>query len=536
MPYLHGVKMHIWVGTCLLAGLATGCNPLDTGWESEWLAPVARTELNLDQLTGDTLLSPGPDGLLWVDFQTEILDFGVDTLADLGDYSSSETAVWPLGDFQVTPGSTLPLNDIVLKFDAEPAELTYALVKSGTLRVELVAALPEKVEALYQIPMARKNGLPLIIKETIPAVPPGGDSVRIVRTLNLADWEMDLRTLNLNKWNELAIQVQVTLPLDANPLPLTQGQFLMRIQTDMLDLKPRFAQGYFGQQTLQIQNPVALDALNKIKVEQLLWDQAEIDLSLQNYLGADLRVRPLGIDGKKTSSGQEISLQHPVFGTTVNVSRAQGGLTVSQPQPTQKTWQFNPQNSNILDFLQFFPDQITPRMVLDVNPLGNISGHRDFLYPAFPPKLKIQVKAPLAFSVGSMVFTDTLDANFEGNTATQSILGGNLKLVADNGFPFALEVTSWLLDAQGLVVDSLVSGQEIAAAPLAVGSNFSQQTTRTILNYPVSPALGARLAQVRHIRVKAWLRTMPAGQTISVLPQNTCALQWIAQLTVNPNP
>lgn len=168
MPYLHGVKMHIWVGTCLLAGLATGCNPLDTGWESEWLAPVARTELNLDQLTGDTLLSPGPDGLLWVDFQTEILDFGVDTLADLGDYSSSETAVWPLGDFQVTPGSTLPLNDIVLKFDAEPAELTYALVKSGTLRVELVAALPEKVEALIKFQWPEKMDYRSSLKKPFP--------------------------------------------------------------------------------------------------------------------------------------------------------------------------------------------------------------------------------------------------------------------------------------------------------------------------------------------------------------------------------
>jgi hypothetical protein len=354
--------------------------------------------------------------------------------------------------------------------------------------------------------------------------------------LSLADWEMDLRTLNLNSWNELAIQVQVTLPAESAPLPLTQGQFLMRIKTDMLDLKPRFAQGYFGQQSLQVQNPVALDALSYIKVEQLLWDHAVIDLSIQNNLGADLRVRPLGIQGEKTQTGQQIQLQHPVFGTTVNMSRAQGGLTATQPQPTQKTWQFNPQNSNILDFLQFFPDQITPRMVLDINPLGNISGHRDFLYPAFPPKLKIQVQAPLAFSVGSLAFTDTIEANFGENTATKSMLGGNLKLVADNGFPFALELTSWLLDAQGLIVDSLVSGQEIAAAPLVVGHTFSQQKSRTVLTYPVAPEMGARLSQVRHIRVQARLRTVPAGQTVSILPQNTCALQWIAQLTVNPNP
>ena len=528
--------MRFLVGVGLLAGLVTGCNPLDTGWESEWLAPVARTELNLSQLTGDTILSTDPNGLLWVDFQTEILDFGVDTLADLGDYFSTESAVWPLGNFEVAPGTTLPLNDIVLKFDAEPAELTYAQVASGTLRVELVAALPRRVEAVYQIPMARKNGLPLIIKETIPAVPPGGDSIRIVRTLNLADWEMDLRTLNLNKWNELAIQVQVTLPADETPLPLTQGQFLLRIQTQMFDLKPRFAQGYFGQQTIQVQTPIALEALDKMQVNQLLWDQAEIDLTLQNNLGADLRVRPIGIRGEKSSTGQQIELQHPVFGTTVNMSRAQGGITVSAPQPSQKTWQFNPQNSNILDFLQFFPNQITPRMVLDVNPLGNISGHRDFLYPTFPPKLKVQVKAPLAFSVSSLTFTDTLEANFENTTQANSILGGHLKLVADNGFPFSLEVTSWLLDAQGTVVDSLVSGQEIAAAPLTAGSNFSQQTTRTILTYPVSPSLGARLSEVRQIRVKAKLRTMPTGQMVSVLAQNTCALQWIAQLTVNPNP
>lgn len=518
-----------------LAGICLACNPGGTSWETDMLAPIARTTLDIDQLTGDTLIKAGPDGRLWISFDSEILDLGVDTLADLGDFYSYEEAKWPLGDFQVDPGIELPLNDITLTFGADPAQLTYARVKDGELRVELRSAIPRNIQVTYEIPLATKNGYPLLFQEIIPAFQPGGDTVKIVKVFPLGQWDLDLRTINQNFWNRLSVKLKIKLPEGQEPFTITLNQFLLSVQTEIKGLKPQYARGYFGQQTIYADQQVKIHELQKISAEEFDMESAEIRLRLVNSLGADIRVLPISLTGKRSTTGETVAMQHAMFGVPVNLTRAQEGPNMEYPLSESREWIFNAQNSNILDFITLLPDAIIPKMDVSVNPMGNISGHRDFLFPAYPPQLHINVNIPLKFSASSVVFADTVEADMGGSDWSKHIVGGYLRLIADNGYPFEMQVTTLLLDQWEQVIDSLYSDQKIQPAPLEA-DGMAHNKVRTVIMYPVTANLAEKLPRTRKMFIRASMSTKPTGQMIQLRAGNVCDIQFVADLTLNPNP
>jgi len=528
------IQRYFWL--CLSVFLWQGCQIGNTTWESDWLAPLAVSTLDLQKLTGDTLISADAQDRLWFTYSQNILNLDVDTLTDLEDILSQETAFWPFGNFTVDPGNTIPLNPIVIRFGAEPVELTQAILREGKLRVVLSSVLTESTRVRYRIPLATKNSMPILLTETIPAFVPGGDTVRIIREIDLSGYRLDLRTQSLNRSNRLEILLELELPATSGPLSLQQNQFLLSVNTELVDLSPRYARGYLGQQFIEVGGaPIRIDFLEKVSAEVFNLSEVEMDLELVQTLGAEVRIRPKYLTGKNMFSGQSISLQHEVFGSTVNLDRAQENAALTAPIPILRTWNFTPTNSTIVPFLENLPGQLDLGIGLEINPFGNISGHKDFIFPGSLPELNLRLRLPLRFSAKNLTFIDTVEANLSEDTWPRHIIGGQLMLHAENRFPWNMTATIYLLDEWNQILDSLHSTQPIAAAALNAQQRV-EQATKSTLPYPLPDDFDVVMRKTHRFLVKAQLTSLPQGQLLSIYSDYSCKLRIVADVTVNPNP
>lgn len=75
-----------------------------TSWDTDILAPIAHTNLNLATIFPDTLITTNPDGSLRLAFETELFNFTVDSLIKIPDTSLFYNYPFPAPLYPITPG------------------------------------------------------------------------------------------------------------------------------------------------------------------------------------------------------------------------------------------------------------------------------------------------------------------------------------------------------------------------------------------------------------------------------------------------
>lgn len=77
--YLYSVKkLFLFLG--ILVGLLA-CNPSETDWDVEALAPIMHSRMTLQNLVGDSSVAVDPNGQLVLEIQGNALPINLDTLS-----------------------------------------------------------------------------------------------------------------------------------------------------------------------------------------------------------------------------------------------------------------------------------------------------------------------------------------------------------------------------------------------------------------------------------------------------------------------
>jgi len=522
---------YFWLGILMLA-----CSPENTNWESEWLAPIAKTTLNLQHLSNDNSISADSNDHLFLSLSRDLFTLNLDTLSGLEDIVSFENAVWPLGNFTIQPGNTIPLNPILIFFNVAPLALSDVTLDQGSLKIDLASVIEQPVNVKYTIPLATKNSVPIILKETIPAFSPGGDTIKISKTINLADYKLDLRTTGLNRVNRLEIFIEIELPPTSAPLALASGQQLMSVKSGMTNLDPKWVQGFLGTQSFSIANQsISLDFFKGIRADLFQIENVNMGLTMYQTLGAEMRMRPQALLGKNTRTGNQINLLHSIFGSTENIDRASLNLDKNAPIPIVKSWNFNPNNSNIIAFLENLPDEIFMNLGLELNPLGNVSGNKDFLFPKVLPRLVLDIHLPLSFSAKNLMFNDTVEANFTKEAGIKHLKGGQLNLHAKNKFPWEFAIDLILLDEDLNPLDTITSSSSVLAAPVDVNQRVTYPIN-SVAPYIIHSSTVESLKKTHFILIAAKLNTIPSSQILKIYGDYSCDIKIIADLIIEANP
>lgn len=507
------------------AGLITGCREDDsTSWDTRLLSPLAEAELSVEDIIPDSLIISAIGEPILIRYENTLSLIPYDSVLQIPDTSIIQNFIFPV-PFNLPAGfEVLNLNELV-RFNYGGIELTEARVASGSLDYRVISTLSDTVFYTYRVPKAQFSAVPLNLQNI--AVPPGSVANPSIqeKSINLAGYRLDLRGNSLNESNQLQLELDAQLNPNGNGCPVLGGQEIVRFTSTFKNIVPAYARGYFGQQDYI--SGLQREGLGFMKnlSGNLNLDDITLDLELVNGIGADFAFNINELKGRKSTTGAEVTLNHAIIGNEQRIARAaevpQGGLPYT---PTRKSYSLTTSNSNLKAFIEALPDELYYAIDAKVNPLGNISSGNDFIYNSSNANIKLKLEMPLRFSANALVFRDTIA--FDGvEDATESpVQEASLRLFAENGFPYELSTTLWLLDVNKVKMDSLFGGQTIAAAPVDADLKVTQPR-KSVLSTTLSPAKLEKLEKTRYIILESRLNTVPENTLLPVYTHYKLKLQ-----------
>ncbi len=474
-----------------------------TSWDTNLLAPIAHTSLNLATVFPDTLVATNPDGTLKLAFETELFNFTVDSLIKIPDTSLFYNYPFPAAYFPITPGlqffptstssTTFPLpNGILLK---------KATIKSGFLKIELKNSIRQPAQFIISIPSAKYNGVAFADSIIVPGKTPA-DTGRITKFINLSNYDLTLTGSPPIGSNTLIQSVFYRISPTAAPTDTIYYGEGVSATTSFIDIVPQYAEGYFGNSTLTVGPDTALfNTFNSISSGTLDIQNASFNLKLINGFGVDLRAIMSNVNSISTPNSSNVSLNaNSVINNPININRSIKTFIPSNPVTSSiKNVPLNQNNSNITSFIGNLPNQLSYALNAQVNPLGNISGSTDFAYYGTSLKAILSGEIPLNAAVNNITFKDTVDINFGDLSYTENVNYGYLNLIAKNGYPLSMNVQAYLLDANNVLIDSLFLTPNTIDAGYTDANNIVISPKTSTLKAPVNQDKIAKLKSARKV-------------------------------------
>lgn len=426
----------------------------------DYIAPGA-TATSTSSLAGKTIesnllaelygmSSPGSDGQSVLIDTSNALIITL-TIKDLSPFSA--TTIWPAQNI---------INDTseVVLGGTEDMELTFGTIRSGNIVTNIYSTITDSIQFEYEIPESDLNGQPFRFIEALPAAPPGG----IASVNNIYDFsgiDLNLTGRNHDKFNTLyhiilgridSTGLIATLSLDDS----------VTVELLMQDLIIDYARGDFGTDSLEIGPEITyLNGLENIVSGSISLDKARATLEIYNPIGAGAQFNLNQITGYNTRTNEQVSLDLSSSGQSITVFPASESNGVISPETGSLS--LNETNSNVDAFLSNLPDRIEFSGSVYMNPNGH---HIGFMYYDHPLRAYLDLEVPVHLGTNEITLVDTSKFSIGEAPEWNNVLGGQIKLLVDNGMPFEAQITLDLLAADGSILESIFVENTVQAPAL----------------------------------------------------------------------
>jgi len=459
----------------LLILLFSSCNkernPLS--WNIDLIAPVVYGDLTIRDLLKDTMLSINSDHSIQLKFSSNVYRLDFDSIVKIPDttFKTNYTIPFSAG-ITFSPGQTFisQPEDNVLGVDG--AELVEFKVGRGAVNYSLRSNIEAEIIYEYKIANAFNEAGESFSKTVV--VPAANSSNSTVSgTFSLVGYTIPLTGVNQNWYNTLSTSIDVTLSSSHPNDLLLSNQDSIFIENTLSNIQLAYARGYFGHQVLPtVTETSKITQMNSIIGGGIDLEQVSVDFKVINGIGVDAAFEIQNLTS--VSSSSVIPLVHPIIGSENHINRAfKVGETVS---PTVFSNQFTSSNSNIENWIENLPDSVLYGINLELNPLGNVSGHNDFVYANSPFEVNMDIDMPLSFLANDLKLVDTITI---GTEKLEQLIKGKLKIQIENGFP---------LEAQ-LSVRNSRNNRELFSSTIITSAtidNNEQVTASQISNHEVT--------------------------------------------------
>lgn len=499
------------------------CKRDDPSWDLDLTAPVAYGSLSLDNLIADSLTSSGADGSVRITYHTKIEGLNADSLFNIPDTTVINSYNLPV-QANLSSGTYL-VNNVPTQttYALAPAQLVYGILERGDMIVHMQNDLQKRVIVTYEISSATLNGNPAIITYVMPAAPSATVASVADLVVNLDNYEINFTGLQGDRVNTLVTRFTAQIdPTDVGTVAVVPADSVVAKIT-FSDVRPSYIRGYFGSEISQIGPEESyVGFFSRVQSGQLGLDSIYMTFTIENYAGLDARLTVNNLWSRRSLSNQTVMLNHSLIGSPVNINRAMYSFAYPPSIPQIYSWQFNNSNSNIVDMVEIMPDYFGYDFSLYTNPLGNVSGNNDFLYPRFGINAYLDLDIPVNFYADQLVLADTIETTF-GIENVENVQTANLTLYADNGFPFDAGVQVYLLDGNAAIIDSIIAQPAlIYSAPLtsSAGYFFSSGFTPTVLQIPMNEVQTQRFLNSSRVVVKARFNTNTNPMYVKIFSTN----------------
>lgn len=500
----------------------------NSNWDTDIIFPLVNSQLTLKNFLGDSIFKGDNTHQLILSATRTITAIKLDSLLKLPDTTvvSSFTSPIPFPT-QLNPGQSLPF------FPPQPltfntgngVAIKTILVRSGQLMAKFSNSLTETLDLTYVISSAIKNGQPLTIFERIP---PGVNS--LIKTYDLSGYNINLTGQNGFTYNTLVQNYTITLdPAATTSISVNYGNGANAILS-YTNVIPDYADGYFGQQTINLNLDTArLNLLSNFQASNFMLNNASLNFRIMNGFGVDLSGNLSNVQSISSTSIVPLVTNQL---NTINVNRAtRAGNTVFQ---SVKLISINNGNSNINPFLSNLPSKLTYQGSININPLGNVSSFNDFAFYNQSLNVLADLNIPMNFNANYFKLQSISSASFNKVNQLNNVKSGVLNLNATNGYPFDAILQVYLLDKNKNVIDSLFEpGYNKIAAGQINSSNIVTQPVNSVLKVPISKQKVENLQKTAFIKLVSVFNMPPNPPSIVLYDTYDISIGIVAELIYN---
>lgn len=478
----------------------------DPTWDIDVLAPLIHSTMGFGQIVNDTLLESAPDGALTLVYDIELFGIALDTVLDLPDTTITERFGLPIpGPVEFPAGVQFFTLSESNQYELGGLELVQLDIKEGELEYQITNMIAEQTVNDFSITNAWLNGSALFVSENAPAGSPSDPSM-VNGSLDLANYTLDLRGPDLNQVNIISTELSSSIDPNGQDTEVTNMDSVL-IQIGLVDIVPQYAKGYFGQESITIDETVELDIFEDLVEGLIDIDQISVNMRVRNGVGADAQAVIQEIKGINTHNGSEVGLSHNIIGNAININRAID--LGSDVQESVYNTNMNNGNSNIDLFFENLPDRIALNADILINPLGNVSNGNDFLYHFSKMKVDLEMELPLCVIATNLRLSSEHEVDLSNGLQT-GLNEGIFRLYAENHFPFSAEMELYILDEDGQPVEQLIPNGLVASA-IIDADNIVTAPVNTVLEIPLSTAQVDALLATSMLRIDAVFNTADQG-------------------------
>lgn len=466
-------------------------------WDSEWLFPIAETEINMEQLTeiADGYLVSDSSGQMNLVFDETVFDFSIDTIVSFPDTTIQEIFFIPIGNFTLYPGQQIPFTNDTIEtfFDLGETQINLITLKEGKIDIELQNTIDEAVIINFFILDSDSAGNRFDVTEKVNA------NSTLKKSYDVSNYSFDLRGVKHTSFNTISASFNAIIDPLGNPVIFNFDN--VSVKFTLKEVAPYFARGYFGNifQEIPFQTEEKNFLFNVPGID-LDFSSASIELNIENYTGIDLELNNLQLSTVNMVSGKSATLSSPLIDGNFHINRAVNtNNRIEGVKSKTLSLGFTESNSNIHELISTIPDRFSFGANVEVNPLGNVSGGNDFIFADKGMEVKVNARIPLTFYINKFHFVDTLDFNPDSVKLPKAI--GRLILQTENSFPFGFHSKLYFYDADFNLLDSLVN----------VNSDGLIEPNSSVNYYNISTEKGYNIMDSKHILVE--LSAIPESNT-----------------------
>ncbi|HYG51211.1 MAG TPA: hypothetical protein VD905_09930 [Flavobacteriales bacterium] len=481
-------------------------------WETNLNAPLISSDIGIEDLIPDSLIQVNADNSINLVFDEVLFSYGIDTLLGVAD-STIKDSLFSIVPTTFSSGATLYSDYDNNTIQANGAELTQLNLKEGFIDYEVQSMVQDTTIVTYSITTGTIGGSPISLTVTIPPGSPSSPSI-VTGTLDLAGAVMDLTGPLHDSYNTYQTFLSAKLAPGITGVSVPSATVLVRLKADFHGLKPSYIRGYFGNFTSnEPLQSYSLNFLNNVGSPALDLSQVDAKLKITNGMGADVRVHLDTLLGYKTTSGSSVLLSHSFIGQMLNFNRATDLGWYADPYVYEVN--LNSSNSNIESLIELLPDVIKYKIGLELNPLGNVSAHTDFIYNNSKVELALNMNIPLNLIASQLKLSDTVNFDLGKYDGNGKILRGRVKFNVANGLPLKSTLRVQLLDENNMVIGNLLGptaiNGNVTSTALTSGSNSYQTVYADLTDDNILTAYRAK-----KLVIYTEFETTPAGTFVSI--------------------
>ena len=442
----------------IFLGVFLSCKKESTRWETEWVVPFVTDTLDLHKLHNDSTLDNFSSSNYLVNLERELLDVSLNDFFFIPDTTISQTFSPTIGIGSVPPGFTFYNEVEAHELSIPDAQLKRIIVSQG--KIELKVFNPIETSAFYTIKMpgAVKDGATLEYTFFIDSGTADNPAVANEEIV-LDGYHIDLRgedlseSVNISGFNTLQTSLSIMSDPNGEAVGISTSD-VFEVEAKIQNLSISYAQGYFGEQVFSDTSIFEIPILNQFIAGNIDLDEIPIDIEISNGTKIPFSAKISLLENTNYLS-ETLSLSSALINSSQLIAPATGAW--SSLNPSNHLISFNNTNSNITNYFENLGHTHRLGFEVRMNPFGFNTGSYNEIFPNSRLKLKLKSQFPLGLQSNGLMFSDTVDVNFNPQIVDDLITANQLVLdiAVVNTFPISGKFHLEFLDENGAILHEL---------------------------------------------------------------------------------